>query len=173
MQVNGYSRATAADHLAGMSVAMLIAYILIGLLATGLARRGIKPVALLAVGLGLSLLMLALIASEASPATHWLWVAYGTFSSFGTLAFSLTAAGFPVALSGRATTAFNLMVFAGAFALQWGLGLLIDLLQAQGETAVMAHRYTFLTLLGLQSAAYAWFLVSGYRWHRLPNHGQG
>ncbi len=35
MQVNGYTRAVAAEHMAAMSVAMLIAYLLIGLLATG------------------------------------------------------------------------------------------------------------------------------------------
>lgn len=168
MQVNGYTRESAAEHLAGMSVAMLLAYILLGLLATRLARRGITPVTLLAGGLGLSLLMLALIASEAVPQTQLLWIAYGTFSSCAPLAFSQTAAGFPVALSGRATTAFNLMVFVGAFVAQWGLGLLIDLLQASGQSAALAHRHTFLTLLALQTLAYAWFLIAGCRRRRQP-----
>lgn len=160
MQVNGYNRATAADHMAGMSVAMLIAYALIGLLATGLARRGIKPVMLLVAGVSLSLLTLALIAGELLPQTYLLWIAYGTFSSFGTLAYSQAAAGFPVALSGRANTAFNLMVFIGAFSVQWGIGLLIDLLQAQGQTSAMAHRSAFLALLAAQSAALAWFWIA-------------
>ncbi len=160
MQVNGYDRATAAEHMAGMSVAMLIAYALIGLLATGLARRGIKPVMLLVVGVSLSLLTLALIAGELLPQTYLLWIAYGTFSSFGTLAYSQAAAGFPVALSGRANTAFNLMVFIGAFSVQWGIGLLIDLLQAQGQTSAMAHRSAFLALLAAQSAALAWFWIA-------------
>lgn len=163
MQVNGYARAVAADHMAGMSAAMLIAYLLIGLLATGLARRGIKPLMLLAGGLGLSLLTLALIVTQAVEHTHLLWIAYGSFSSFGTLAYSQAAAGFAVALSGRANTAFNLMVFVGAFGVQWGLGLLIDLLQAQGQTAAMAHRNALLSLLGAQLAAYLWFLLAGRR----------
>ena len=162
MQVNGYSRAVAADHLAGMSVAMLITYVLIGLLATGLARRGIKPVMLLAGALGLSLITLALIATQAVEQTYVLWIVYGTFSSFGTLAYSQTAAGFPLALSGRANTAFNLMVFLGAFGIQWGLGLLIEMLQTQGgQSAALAHRNAFLTLLGMQIAAYAWFWLAG------------
>jgi MFS family permease len=162
MQVNGYTRAVAADHMAGMSLAMLIAYVLIGLLATGLARRGIKPVMLLAGALGISLLTLALIATQALEQTRFLWIAYGTFSSFGTLAYSQTAAGFPLALSGRANTAFNLMVFIGAFGIQWGLGLLIELLQTQGgQSAALAHRNAFLALLGMQLAAYAWFWLAG------------
>ncbi|MCM8594686.1 MFS transporter [Accumulibacter sp.] len=165
MQVNGHTRATAAEHMAGMSLAMLVAYLMIGLLATALARRGIRPVILLAVGLALSLLTLGLITSEASAHTQLLWVAYGSFSSFGTLAYSQAAAGFPVALSGRANTAFNLMVFVGAFAVQWGMGLLIDLLQATGCDAAAAHRRAFLALLGVQLAAYAWFSAS-IRWSR-------
>jgi hypothetical protein len=67
--------------------------------------------------------------------SYLLWLAYGSFSSFGTLAYSQAAAGFPLALSGRANTAFNLMVFIGAFGVQWGLGLLIDLLQGHGQSA--------------------------------------
>ncbi|MBL8395858.1 MAG: MFS transporter [Candidatus Accumulibacter sp.] len=161
MQVNGYNRATAADHMAAMSGAMLLAYLLIGLLATGLARRGIKPVLLLGAGSGLSLLTLALIASQAVADTYLLWLAYGSLSSFGTLAYSQAAAGFPVALSGRANTAFNLMVFIGAFAVQWGLGLLIDVLQAHGQSVALAHRSAFLALLAAQVVSYAWFWIAG------------
>ncbi|WP_291993366.1 MFS transporter [Candidatus Accumulibacter sp. ACC003] len=163
MHVNGHTRASAAEHLAGMSVAMLVGYVLIGVLATRLARRGFTPVILLAGGLGLSLLTLALIVSEACPQTRLLWAAYGAFSSVGPLAFSQTAAGFPVALSGRASTAFNLMVFGGAFAAQWAIGVLIDVLVAQGQNAAAAHRQAFQILLALQFLAYAWFLIAGRR----------
>jgi predicted MFS family arabinose efflux permease len=165
MQVNGYTRAVAAEHMAGMSVAMLLAYVLIGLLATGLARRGIKPVTLLSGALLLSLLTLGLIATQALGQTYLLWIIYGTFSSFGTLAYSLAAAGFPVALSGRANTAFNLMVFLGAFGVQWGLGVLIEFLQLQGHSVAIAHRDAVLALLGLQAAAFVWFWFAGRRPH--------
>lgn len=168
MQVNGYTRTIAADHLAGMSVAMLISYVLIGLLATGLARRGIKPVMLLAGALGLSLCMLGLIATQASSHTYLLWIAYGTLSSFGTLAYSQAAAGFPVSLSGRANTAFNLMVFIGAFGVQWGLGLLIEFMEKQGQSAANANRSAFLTLLAMQILAYIWFFIAGRSARRAP-----
>jgi len=163
MQVDGYTRALAADHMAGMSAAMLLAYVLIGLLATALARRGIKPVQLLGAGLGLSLVTLALIVSGVGGQSYLLWLAYGSFSSFGTLAYSQAAAGFPLALSGRANTAFNLMVFIGAFGVQWGLGLLIDLLQGYGQSAATAHRSAFLVLFAAQSASLTWFWIAGRR----------
>lgn len=88
-----------------------------------------------------------------------LWILYGAFSSFGTLAYALTSAGFPVALSGRANTTYNLMVFVGAFGLQWGLGVMIDGLRALGLDALAAHRDAFAVLLVLQAGAYLWMLA--------------
>ncbi|MFC5302033.1 MFS transporter [Azospira restricta] len=163
MQVNGYTRAEAADHLAAMSFAMLFTYVGIGLLATRLAHRGIPPIRLLAGGVGLSIVMLALIAGEALPWTRALWIAYGACAGFGTLGYAQTAAGFPLALAGRATTAYNLLVFAGAFGAQWGMGLLIDLLVAYGRSPADALRAVFATLLALQIAAYAAFVLAGRR----------
>jgi MFS family permease len=158
-QVGGFSRAEAADHLAVMSVAMLFTYIGIGLLATRLARRGVPPIRLFAVGIGLSIVMLTLITLEALPVTHALWVAYGICSGFGTLGYSLTAAGFPLALAGRATTTYNLMVFAGGFGAQWGMGLLIDLLTGLGQSEADALRVVFVVLVAMQTLALIWFFV--------------
>jgi sugar phosphate permease len=160
MQVNGYSRAEAADHLAVMSFAMLFTYIGIGLLATRLARRGIPPVRLFAGGVGLSIVMLALITFEALPNTQLLWIAYGLCAGFGTLGYSQTAAGFPLHLAGRATTTYNLMVFAGGFGAQWGMGLLIDLLTGQGVAEANALRVVFGLLLALQGATFGWFMFT-------------
>ena len=161
IHVNGYSRSVAADHLAVMSIAMVVAYMLIGLLSTGLARRGISPIYLLSGGMTLSLLTLLLIITQAVDQHYLLWIAYGTFSSCGTLAYSQAAAGFPVSLSGRANSTLNLMVFLGAFSLQWGMGILIDSLRAAGQGSDLAHRNAFLVLFIIQLAAYLWLLIGG------------
>jgi MFS family permease len=163
IHVNGYSRSAAADHLAAMSVAMVLAYMLIGLLSTGLARRGIRTIYLLAGGMSLSVLTLLLIITQATEQHYLLWIAYGVFSSFGTLSYSQMSAGFPVALSGRANSTYNLMVFIGAFGLQWGMGVLIELLQASGHSAQIAHRNAFAVLLVLQAGACLWLFIGGRR----------
>jgi sugar phosphate permease len=163
MHVNGYSRTVAADHLAAMSVAMVVSYALIGLLATRLARRGIGPIYLLGGGMAMALLTLLLIITQAVEQHYLLWIAYGVFSSTGTLAYSQTAAGFPVSLSGRANATLNLMVFLGAFSLQWGMGILIDALAASGQSLQIAHRNAFAALFVLQLAASAWLLIGGRR----------
>jgi hypothetical protein len=163
IHVNGYSRTAAADHLAAMSVAMVVSYALIGLLATGLARRGIGPIYLLGGGMAMALLTLLLIITQAIEQHYLLWIAYGVFSSTGTLAYSQTATGFPVSLSGRANATLNLMVFLGAFSLQWGMGVLIDTLAASGQSLQIAHRNAFAALFVLQLAACAWLVIGGRR----------
>lgn len=159
MQVNGYPRDVAADHLAAMSFAMLFTYIGIGLLATRLARRGVPTVWLFAGGIALSILMLALITVQALPWTRALWIAYGVCAGFGTLGYAQTSAGFPLALAGRATTTYNLMVFAGGFGAQWGMGLLIDLLMHAGQSQADALRVVFGALLALQVLALGAFFA--------------
>ena len=163
MQVNGFSRTQAADHLAAMSLAMVAAYALIGLLASRLARRGVSPIYLLGGGTALALLTLLLIIMQITEHHYLLWIAYGIFSSFGTLAYPVMSAGFPVALSGRANSSYNLMVFVGAFGLQWGMGILIEMLEAAGLSSAIAHRNVFAVLFGLQLLASGWMVLEGRR----------
>jgi hypothetical protein len=106
------------------------------------------------------MVMFALITFEVLPNTYLLWVAYGICAGFGTLGYSQTAAGFPLQLAGRATTTYNLLVFAGGFGAQWGMGLLIDLLTHLGQSEADALRVVFFLLLALQTASYLWFLIS-------------
>ena len=63
-------------------------------------------------------------------------------------------------------TGVNVAVGAGggvAVGVQWGIGLLIDVLQTLGHSMATAHRYTFLALLATQVIAYAWFCLSSHR----------
>jgi len=160
IHVDGFSRAVAADHLAAMNAAMMVSYFLIGLLSTWLARRGIGTVYLLGGGMSLALLTLLLIITQATEQHYLLWAAYGLFSSTGTLTYAVTAAGFPVSLSGRANTLLNLLAFLGAFSLQWGMGVLIETLEASGHSAATAHRDAFVVLFVVQAASLAWFFFS-------------
>ena len=159
MQVNGYTRAQAADHLAAMSAAMIVAYALIGLAASTLARRGVSTLMLLAGGLSTATFTLALIVSESISQHYLLWIIYGAFSSFGTLSYAVLSAGFPISLSGRVNTTYNLTSFVGAFAFQWGIGLLIDWQRAQDINNAIAHRNAFIIVLLCQALAIIWLLI--------------
>jgi len=75
--------------------------------------------------------------------------------------FSVLARAFPPELAGRASTAQNLLIFAAAFALQWGMGEVINLwpVAADGAYSVMGYRAAFGVALALQVVAFIWMLL--------------
>ena len=68
---------------------------------------------------------------------------------------------FPAELVGRASTAQNLLIFGAAFALQWGMGEVINLwpVATDGAYSVKGYRAAFGAALALQVAAFAWMLA--------------
>ncbi len=153
MEVNGYSRALAADHLFWLNIGMLAGQLSIGAWATPLARRGFTPLHMMQVGLFVSMLVLGLIILGVGP-TLPLWCVLGYVSSTGAQMYGVVAGLFPMKLSGRVTTCINLMAFVGAFAVQWGLGGLLDLLRAGGMDGAQSLRVAFVMLLAAQVASF-------------------
>ena len=156
-------RGDIAARLTWISVAMLGGFLFMGFFATTLVRRGIpldrvyKGAMVVAIGAFASLTLMPTQGSD------WLWPILGACFSLSNIAYSLVAQNFPPALSGRANTALNLLVFAGAFGLQWGFGGLVDLLQGQGMAIETAYRSGFITLLVAQIIALLWLMISGRR----------
>lgn len=158
MEVEGLTRAHAAQRLLAMGIAALAGYLLIGLLATPLARGGVHPRHLFCTGFALNAVALALIVGEVAGASVW-WSLYGFGACANVLGFAVLSEGFPTDLAARANTAFNLMMFAGSFITQWGLGVIVDLVRvATGATTASGLRLAFLTMLAINIAAFAWFL---------------
>ncbi|MDK9707460.1 MAG: MFS transporter [Desulforhopalus sp.] len=121
------SRAEVADTLFWVAAAMVAGFIILGTLAERLSRRGIG-VAITAV-VGMSLFMLVQVLLMVQP-TGWLfplWLAFGFLGTSGVVAYSALSQDFPVHLSGRVTTALNLLVFVAAFVAQWAVGAIIGL----------------------------------------------
>jgi predicted MFS family arabinose efflux permease len=159
MQVGGHSRESAALHMLLTTVGMGCGFLCIALLIAPLRRRGILPDAVLTVGMATGLVaMLGLLSGVGSSHVHWFLL--GLVFAIGNLAYALLSAHFPVALTGRANTALNLGAFVGAFAIQWGYGVLLDALSGRGWAAADAHRAAFGTLLALQAASVAWYLLA-------------
>ena len=157
MNFAGLPRAAAAHHLLLMGGGMLAGFLGIAFGVAPLARRGLKPLRLLQGGMGVGLLVTLLIVLGAAPGEP-LWFIFGLVFSVGNLAYALLQAHFSPALAGRVNTALNLMVFVGAFAIQWGFGAMVDLLQASGQATRAAYQITFGGLLAVQLASWLWFL---------------
>ena len=88
-----------------------------------------------------------------------MWAAWCVSCTFVSLSQPAVAQVFPQELAGRALSAFNLIIFAGVFCVQWGVGLAIDAFVSRGWAQADAVRAAF-ALFGLcAAAAYAWFLL--------------
>lgn len=165
-QVAGFTTMEAATGLFWLNIAMLLTFWSWGLVNPWLARRGLHANRLIAVGTPLSLIVLALVAlwGPAWPAWAGVYLAlYCVSSTFISLAQPAVGMAFPAELAGRALSAYNLVIFAGIFVMQWGIGLVIDGLQALGWTRVQSFQGALATLFVLGLASYLYFLsASGH-----------
>ena len=158
MNFSGLPRSAAAHHLLLMGSGMLAGFLAIAFGVTPLAKRGIGPLLLLQAGMGLALLATLLIVLDIGPSEP-LWLTLGLVFSVGNLAYALLQGHYGAALAGRVNTALNLMVFVGAFGIQWGFGAAVDLLQAAGHAPRAAYQIAFGGLLVLQAASWVWFIA--------------
>ncbi len=169
IEVNGYGRAIAARHLLVMGAVMLGGFLALGLFATRLARRGLHPRHFFGFGFALNTVSFAAIFAQL-PGTYVWWSLYGLGASTNILAFTVLTDGFGTEFAARANTALNLLMFAGGFAAQWGIGLVVDAARA-GFALDMAGglKFAFATVLALEMLTYAWF-AWGWRRHGPYSH---
>ena len=160
--VDGLTRDAAAFNLFVISVTQLAAFFVIALFATEMIRRGIEPSRLVGIALAISWLALVLAVAGVRPALP-LWAAYSFCSAAATLLYAALGRFFPSELYGRVSTALNLLAFVGAFSLQWGLGILVDMFRAAEFTETGAFRSAFTIMAALQLLAWAWYYWGGRR----------
>ncbi len=157
-RVCGWTAAEAAQGLFAINLAMLVAFMAWGVVMPLLSRSGWTAVRLMTWGLPLSLALLLAIAALGGRATALHWALWCVASTFVSVSQPAVGAAFPASQAGRALSAFNLVIFGGVFAVQWGLGLAIDGLQALGNSPPAAFRIAVALHGAACTAAYFWFL---------------
>jgi MFS family permease len=157
--VAGRTAGQAAQGLFFINLAMLIAFFSWGFAMPVLRRRGFTVDRLIALGVPLSLGLLALVVTLGPFAGAAMWAAWCVSCTFVSLSQPAVAQVFPPALAGRALSAFNLVIFSGVFCVQWGIGLAIDALTTRGWAQPDAFRAAFALFGVCAAAAYAWFLL--------------
>jgi hypothetical protein len=145
-QVAGWTALESATGLFAINLSMLTSFWLWGWITPNLARRGIHANQLIARGFPLSLLMLAVVVwvgPSAGAGAAALLAAFCVCSTFVSLAQPAIGMAFPSHLVGRALSAYNLVIFAGIFVVQWGIGLGVDLARGLGLQAGPAYQAAF------------------------------
>jgi predicted MFS family arabinose efflux permease len=162
-RVCGWSPGETAAGLFGINVAMLLTFMAWGFLVPRLYARGWTAHGLIARGMTAPILALWAGVAAGPGATAWLWGLFCVSSTFVSLSQPAIGQAFPASLAGRALSAYNLVIFAGVFTLQWTMGAVIDALVAIGWSIVSAYQGAFALLAVCCSLSYLWFL-----WRREP-----
>jgi MFS family permease len=140
--VDGLDRAETALLLQNLAIAMVAGYLVNGWAAGRLARAGVPTVAFAGAAMAVA------VAAQATSA----------------LAYAVLSQGFPPSMAGRASTSLNLLMFATAFLLQSGIGLVVGTFPAPegGGFSPHGHRVALAGLVVLEAAAILWlFLARG------------
>jgi predicted MFS family arabinose efflux permease len=161
-QVAGWTAAEAASGLFLINLAMLVTFWVWGLITPGLARKGVPVELLIAWGLPLSFVViggLVWAGPQVGAAAAVGMALLCMTSSFVALAQPAVGMAFPAHLAGRALSAYNLVVFAGIFVVQWGIGLLVDAGRGLGLPNATAYQAA-LACFGLTSlASWVFFIL--------------
>ena len=158
-KVSGYTALEAATGLFWINVSMLLAFWGWGMVNPWLTRHGYTANRLIGWGVPFNLLaMLGVVWGGADTGTVT-WIAFFITNTVVSLAQPAVGMAFPSHLAGRALSAYNLVVFAGVFVIQWGMGLWIDALMAAGWSITAAYQGAlgFFMLCSLGGYGYFWW----------------
>lgn len=161
--VAGLDRLAVATHLSTLAAAMVAGFFLTGLVTERLERAGLTPKQTAGGAMALFIVVQLLIVAWPDGPTLWLWGAYGLVGVAGVITYTTLTRHFGVALTGRANTACTLTVFACAFGLQAGTGLLLEPFATgePGHYTALGHRLAMGITIGLQMLALLWYV--GFR----------
>lgn len=162
-QVAGWTAQEAATGLFVINLSMLVSFWLWGLITPRLARWGLKVDQLIAWGLPLTFGVLAFIVWQGPALGSAAAVTLALFcvsSTFVALAQPAVGMAFPAHLAGRALSAYNLVIFAGIFVVQWGIGLAVDAGRAAGLDKPMAYQVALGAFAVCSCVSWLYFVFS-------------
>ena len=158
-EVEGLPRHDVVKHLLLMAIGLVASALILGTAGDRLRRRGVSLSATFGFATGLAMLaQLALILRWPVPA--WLpWIPIASIGAGTVLSYAILAEQFPKTASGRANGALNLLHIGCAFAVQVGVGYVVELWPVEASLHPPMAYQTALTInLALQMAAFLWFV---------------
>ncbi len=158
--VAGLDRRAIALHLLALAAATMVGFLFWGTMAERLAKRGVSTMTVFLAGAAAFLVVQVFLVLGLTAGSIAIWLAWGFFGTSGSLAFAILSQSFPMALTGRANTALNLLVFLTAFVSQWIFGVVVNFWPRSGggyrpEGFSVAFGLFFL----LQLFALAWMVT--------------
>ena len=126
IRVSGYTPEESAQGLFIIYLCMLISFLVWGYFVPKFSKNVNDAIRLLKIGAPLSLCVLILIIYLGPKAGFIHWALFIVSSIFLSLTQPAVGMAFSLSNAGKALTSFNLLIFIGAFFIQWIIGLIID-----------------------------------------------
>lgn len=156
--IAGEDRQGVANYLFATAAAYMVGSIFFGVGADRLAHR-VSRMAMYKLGLCISVAMFVLLAARVQTGLAAILLVYGFTAISAALAYAVLTPLFAPELTGRLSTASNVMMFGISFAFQWGVGAVLRLYPvADGRYSPEGYSAALGILAALQLATLAWLL---------------
>ena len=126
IRVSGYTPEESAQGLFIIYLCMLISFLVWGYFVPKFSKNVNDAIRLLKIGAPLNLFVLIIIIYLGPKAGSIHWALFIVSSIFLSLTQPAVGMAFSLSNAGKALTSFNLLIFIGAFFIQWIIGLIID-----------------------------------------------
>ena len=159
IKVSGYTPEQSAKGLFLIYFFMLLSFLIWGYFVPKFSKNVNDAIRLLKYGSPLSLLILGLIIylGPNTESIHWaLFIVSAVFLSLIQPAVGMA---FSLSNAGKALTSYNLLIFIGAFFLQWIIGLIIDLGLSLNYSEIASFQLAMSFVLVTSLTSYLYFLL--------------
>ena len=163
IKVSGYTPEQSANGLFLIYFSLLISFLSWGYLVPKISKNVSDSIRLLKFGAPLNLIVLAFIIYLGPKAGAYHWAFFAVSSVFLSLTQPAVGMAFSLSNAGKALTSFNLLLFIGAFALQWIIGVIIDLTMNLGYSEISGFRFAMIFFLLTSFFSYLFFLIRNYK----------
>jgi len=163
VKVSGYTPEQSANGLFIIYFSLLISFLSWGYLVPKISKNVSDAIKLLKFGAPLNLIVLAFIIYLGPKAGAYHWAFFAVSSVFLSLTQPAVGMAFSLSNAGKALTSFNLLLFVGAFVLQWVIGVLIDYSMGLGFSEIIGFKVAMMFFLITSFFSYLFFLIKNYK----------
>ena len=159
VKVSGYTPEESANGLFIIYLSLLLSFLTWGYFVPRFSKSVSDAIRLLKFGAPLNLIVLAFIIYLGPKAGAFHWAIFAVSSVFLSLSQPAVGMAFSLSNAGKALTSFNLLLFIGAFLLQWIIGVIIDLTMNFGFSEILGFRFAMVFFLLTSFFSYLFFLI--------------
>ena len=158
IRVTGYTPEESAQGLFLIYFSMLFSFLCWGYFVPKFSKNVNDAIKLLKIGAPLNLIVLALIIYLGPKAGSIHWALFIVSSIFLSLTQPAVGMAFSIKNAGKALTSFNLLIFIGAFFIQWIIGIIIDIGISFNYSEINSFKLAMLFVLITSLFSYLFFL---------------